>query len=63
MKYCKTCRYKNKYGDCDNPKITDSLPENQEIDTDDMIIYSYAEEGEFHVGDYFGCVHHKEKGV
>lgn len=63
MKYCKTCKYKDEYGDCLNQKLADSLPDNPEmgIDADDMLIYSYAEDGIFHVGDKFGCVHHAEK--
>lgn len=63
LNYCKTCKYKNKYGDCTSQKLTDSLPENpeMEIDTDDMLIYSLEEGGSFHVGDKFGCVHHEGK--
>ena len=65
MKYCKTCFYRDGYGDCTNQKLTDSLPDNpeMEIDTDDMLLYSREEGGEFHVGDKFGCVHHKEKAA
>lgn len=66
--FCKYCAYKRQYGQystlnkpiCDCPKISDEIfmikPKEE-----DCLEYSYNEQGDHHPGDYFGCIHFKQK--
>lgn len=57
MNTCKTCKHRDKDGDCTSNKLADDWGQNDE-EKSDMLIYSYSEGGSFWVGENFGCVHH-----
>ena len=63
---CKDCEYKKDF-DGRNTCTCEGITEDKEWSSDKQInesnklIYSYFENGWFYVGDFFGCVHFKEK--
>jgi len=62
VNYCKTCVYRDDGGYCVNQFLCEQptylcMPK----EPHSTLIYTYNEDGEFYVGDNFGCVHHKEK--
>ena len=62
MNNCITCLFRDKHGFCNSEKIDETMGQSDEKKAD-MLIYSYSEGGSFWVGEYFGCVHHKEKDI
>ena len=63
--YCKDCKFREKYYEgnyiCRN---YDKLDEDHGVGKDnDQLSYSYNEGGYFQVGDFFGCVHFKQREV
>ena len=62
MNNCITCLFRDKRGYCKSEKLDESFGQSEK-EKKDMLIYSYSEGGGFWVGEYFGCVHHKEKDI
>jgi hypothetical protein len=46
---------------CASPKLAEPLGIPNDVDTSDMLIYSYDEGGRFYTGPNFGCVHWEAK--
>lgn len=59
--HCKDCVFHVK-GNCLNPHLTDE-EYNPDFDKTVGLKYSYDEGGWFEVGEYFGCIHFKDKNV
>lgn len=57
--YCKDCVFRVE-GRCTNPHLTDDHY-NKDFDQTTSLKYSFDEGGWFEVGDYFGCVHFKQR--
>ena len=47
-------------GYCLSRKIVEA---GEEVQADDMLVYSYSEGGDFWTGPDFGCVHHANKAA
>ena len=60
MKYCETCKFRVD-GLCTSEKMAEGDYWYTEDQSQDMLIYSYTEDGSFAVGPKFGCIHHEEK--
>lgn len=59
--HCKDCVFRVK-GNCLNPHLTDE-EYNPDFDKTVGLKYSYDEGGWFEVGEYFGCIHFKDKNA
>ena len=64
---CKNCEYRkpvpgnaDAISFCKHEKLSDYMGQPDEF-CQDALLYEFSEGGEFIVGDYFGCVHFKEK--
>lgn len=65
--YCKDCVFRQvncntRESVCLSPYLTDDAYD-QDFDRTKGLKYSYDEGGWFEVGDYFGCVHFKDKNI
>ena len=64
-KLCKNCKWRDEGGFCVNEgKIYEDgygRGGRDSSTSDDCLIYSFYEGGDFWVGENFGCVHFKEK--
>ena len=61
---CKTCTWRDENLICRNTKIQDddgALFMDEDFEKSDRLNYPHIEGDNFHVGDKFGCVHHKGK--
>ena len=58
MEHCKTCKWRDQDGFCQNGKLQESNGLAPQPDQMNALIYSYEESGKFWVGPEFGCVHH-----
>lgn len=66
--YCKDCVFRQvncNTGEsvCLNPQLTDNHYPEEDFDKTKGLKHSYDECGWFEVGDYFGCVHFKDKNI
>jgi len=59
--FCKSCKWRNKIGECDNIEKIHETDWKRRSKCFDQLVYSYEECGTFWVGKYFGCVHWEKK--